>query len=172
MNSLGLVLSYGLDLMKKEHKTKKPKLRGRARRIDRAPHWLEVHRGSPKNMLRRYRKYFVVDWECAIAELEALGVEFKDQYLSSLRQTISRQISEEKKHTPIPEWEFNSYHGIDLKYYDSDEYLAYIAGYTSGGAPYGLTWEEMEEIDWEEIDQSSRKVPSVSLEKTSLIRCF
>ncbi len=27
---------------------------------------------------------------------------------------------------------------------DSDEYFAYIAGYTEGGAPYGVTWEEME----------------------------
>jgi hypothetical protein len=25
---------------------------------------------------------------------------------------------------------------------DSDENFSFIAGYTSGGAPYGLTWEE------------------------------
>ncbi len=25
---------------------------------------------------------------------------------------------------------------------DSDAYFSFIAGYTSGGAPYGLTWEE------------------------------
>jgi|GEM_PF-2705759 hypothetical protein len=25
---------------------------------------------------------------------------------------------------------------------DQDEYFYYIAGYTSGGAPYGITWEE------------------------------
>lgn len=27
--------------------------------------------------------------------------------------------------------------------YESDETFAFIAGYTSGGAPYGITWEEM-----------------------------
>jgi len=27
---------------------------------------------------------------------------------------------------------------------ESDENFAYIAGYTSGGAPYGVTWEEAE----------------------------
>lgn len=27
---------------------------------------------------------------------------------------------------------------------DSDEHFAYIAGYTEGGAPYGVTYEEME----------------------------
>lgn len=26
---------------------------------------------------------------------------------------------------------------------DSNEHFAYIAGYTEGGAPYGVTWEEM-----------------------------
>ena len=31
--------------------------------------------------------------------------------------------------------------------FESDETFAFIAGYTSGGAPYGVTWEEMEEIE-------------------------
>lgn len=30
---------------------------------------------------------------------------------------------------------------------DNDEHFAYIAGYTSGGAPYGVTWEEMEAVE-------------------------
>ena len=30
---------------------------------------------------------------------------------------------------------------------ESDDTFAFIAGYTSGGAPYGVTWEEMEEIE-------------------------
>ena len=32
---------------------------------------------------------------------------------------------------------------------DSDENFAFIAGYTSGGAPYGLTHEEMAELEKE-----------------------
>ena len=32
---------------------------------------------------------------------------------------------------------------------DSDENFAFIAGYTSGGAPYGLTNEEMAELEKE-----------------------
>ncbi len=31
--------------------------------------------------------------------------------------------------------------------YDSDETFAFIVGYTSGGAPYGITHEQMEEIE-------------------------
>lgn len=33
---------------------------------------------------------------------------------------------------------------IDL---DSDAQFAYITGYTAGGAPYGVTWEEQEESE-------------------------
>lgn len=31
--------------------------------------------------------------------------------------------------------------------FESDETFAFIAGYTSGGVPFGITWEEMEAID-------------------------
>ena len=31
---------------------------------------------------------------------------------------------------------------------DSDDRYFFIAGYTSGGAPYGLTWEEMGVEPW------------------------
>ena len=30
----------------------------------------------------------------------------------------------------------------DSTYVDQDDYFYYIAGYTPGGAPYGITWEE------------------------------
>lgn len=31
--------------------------------------------------------------------------------------------------------------------FESDDTFTFIAGYTSGGAPYGVTWEEMKEIE-------------------------
>lgn len=36
--------------------------------------------------------------------------------------------------------------------FESDETLAFIAGYTSGGVPFGITWEEMEAIEQREND--------------------
>ncbi len=33
---------------------------------------------------------------------------------------------------------------LEALYIDSDETFAFIAGYTSGGAPYGTKWEELE----------------------------
>lgn len=35
---------------------------------------------------------------------------------------------------------------VDEPMFESDEYFAYIAGYTDGGFPYGITWEEAREI--------------------------
>ena len=35
---------------------------------------------------------------------------------------------------------------------EQDDTFFFIAGYTSGGAPYGVTWEEMGLEPWEEIE--------------------
>jgi hypothetical protein len=35
----------------------------------------------------------------------------------------------------------------EIQLIESDYYFAFIAGYTPGGAPYGITWEEMEVIE-------------------------
>lgn len=46
----------------------------------------------------------------------------------------------------------------DLNYNDSDEYFYFIAGYTSGGAAYGITGEQAREeglIEKEEFDDEN-----------------
>jgi len=46
-------------------------------------------------------------------------------------------------------------------YIDSDDTFAFIAGYTSGGAPYGTTWEELglePFASQEEIDAAYEKL--------------
>lgn len=40
---------------------------------------------------------------------------------------------------------------------DSDENFAFIAGHTSGGAPYGLTHEEMAELEKENNETENIK---------------
>ncbi len=131
---------------KKDKRTgpKKRKLKGRERRLALAPEWVTSYRGKRRNIIKRYRKMFGVDWECAIAELEELGISHDSSYLVELRKTIAAQSRSGKRQSPIARWEFNVYHGIEA---DSDEHFAYIAGYTSGGAPFGVTWEEWEELE-------------------------
>ena len=125
---------------KSKHHNKRKKLKGRTRRMELAPTWVETYSGNPNNIIKKYRSYFHVDWECAITELCELGTEIDPKYLASLRQTISQQSENEKIHNPITKLEFDMYHG----YEKSDDNFAYIAGYTAGGFPYGTTWEEME----------------------------
>lgn len=50
--------------------------------------------------------------------------------------------------------------------FESDDTFAFIAGYTSGGAPYGITWEEMEEIERKEnkeMEKTIRYVDDIDL---------
>ena len=125
-------------------RTARKKLVGRERRLEKAPGRVAAERGKPANILRRYRRYFGVDWECAISEIQALGYEFDPVYLSNLRTSLSRNARKGRKHTPIARWEFDLHHGIEPV---SDDTYAYIAGYTSGGAAFGTTWEELEEME-------------------------
>ncbi len=113
-------------------------------------------------MLRKYRKEFHVDRECAISELTALGIRFDDEYLSRLRRTVHGQFADEKKHSPICREDFDLYHGIEP---ESDDFFAYIAGYTSGGAPFGITWEEMEELERREEDANRGMNSSYAAQK-------
>lgn len=46
-----------------------------------------------------------------------------------------------------------------LNVFDSDETFAYIVDYTSGGAPYGITWEEWREIEKSELHSPEHKKP-------------
>ncbi|WP_316568736.1 hypothetical protein [Neobacillus sp. YIM B06451] len=59
-----------------------------------------------------------------------------------------------KKNKMEKKTRYNDYWGLD---YDSDETFAFIAGYTSGGAPYGITHKEMAEIEREEREAKQRK---------------
>lgn len=129
---------------------KKRRLKGRERRLSLAPEWTCSYRGKRNNMVKKYCKTFNVDWECAIKELEELGVQHDPDYLAELRKTFSSQLKDENLYNPISRLEFDAYHGIEP---ESDENFAYIAGYTSGGFPFGVTWEEWEEI--ESLDQKN-----------------
>ncbi|SDE64926.1 hypothetical protein SAMN02799630_06019 [Paenibacillus sp. UNCCL117] len=60
----------------------------------------------------------------------------KKRKSANLQVLEASRKRKEKRQLEREEWE-NS---------DSDEIYAYIAGYTAWGFPYGLTWEEMEQI--------------------------
>lgn len=50
----------------------------------------------------------------------------------------------------------------DIDKQESDEYFYYVLGYTSGGGPYGITWEQAMEdglIEDKKLDDDTDELP-------------
>lgn len=115
----------------------------RTERLQAGRHWLPTYIG--KNIVRGYARHFAVDLLCAVKELEMLGHQFKPEYVDQLKRAIAVQIeqNQERKKLKAEQEMFTSS--------ESDDQFCYIAGYTSSGAPYGVTWEEMDANEhWDE----------------------
>jgi predicted nucleotidyltransferase len=129
---------------------KRKRLR-RRQRLEVAKNWVPTYRG--KNLVKGYRKYFGVDWQCAVKELQMLGYHISEDYIKQLQMAEDgrRKAKAERKRKREAEQVSETF-GIN-----SNEYFYYIVGYTSGGAAFGITWEEMER--WEQM-----RLPETALE--------
>lgn len=107
------------------------------RRLQSAESWINDYKG--KSIISGYAKWFGVDKVCAIRELKTLGVvipeSIENQIIASLKtkqeQKLKQKQEDEKLSTFLVE---------------SDSDFGFIAGYTTGGIPYGLTHDEMAQI--------------------------
>ena len=117
---------------------KKPLIR--ERRLNSAKNWIKTYSGN--NIVKGYSKKYSVDKLCAVKELRMVGVEISEEYEKQLinwMEALKQQrLAFKSKH----EDELNILSG-----FDNDDNFAMILGYTSGGFPYGLTHEEMKEIN-------------------------
>lgn len=108
----------------------------RERRLQSAKEWLQAYKG--KHLVRAYAKRFHVDLLCAITELRLLGIAITEEYETAVKRSVADRIALKKQKksesvTPL-QW------GVD-----QDEHFAFIAGYTPGGAAYGIRWEDLSE---------------------------
>jgi len=98
-------------------------------RLRKAKQWLTIYNGTPKKIASHYRKRFHVDILTALQDLQAIGVEFTQEYLDAVKKSEEGRIHQlhlQKEAKQL--W--------DLDFYDDpDNDFAFIAGYTSGGAP-------------------------------------
>lgn len=127
------------NISRKKRRTKKYRLVS-------SKEWIRNYDG--KNIVKGYSKWYGVDLLCAIKELRMNGVIVDEVYEEQVKEsikakTIARQISKEnrKKRLNLNEDEF------------LDGRFAFIAGYTSGGAAYGVTHEEMRNYEEENSDK-------------------
>ena len=97
-------------------------------------------------IVKAYRKKFAVDRMKAVEELQLLGVSLTKEQIDREKAAVKAyqeiQRAKKAKRKKIREQK-KMEKDNPLFFEDQDDTFYYIAGYTSGGAPYGVTWEEM-----------------------------
>ncbi|QEM06243.1 hypothetical protein DIU31_022980 [Mucilaginibacter rubeus] len=111
----------------------------RSQRLLQGKNWIGNYNG--KNIVRGYAKHFRVDLLCAIKELRLLGVIITEKYEETVQQALAVHASQKKLRE-----EQKASSGANVLG-DSDDNFAFIVGYTNGGAPYGVRWDDMPPAD-------------------------
>jgi len=128
-------------------KKNKPKCPRRLRmnrqgRLQSAKAWLVRQQDrTPAQIGASYRKWYGVDWPCAIQELTQLGVVFDPEWVPQL----TRSLEGHRRARAARRAARRSQSDADFPA-DSNEHFAYIAGYTLNGVPFGVTGEEWEKL--------------------------
>ena len=130
-----------------------------AERKAKAEKWVSEYDGTPYggDIIKAYRKKFAVDRMKAVEELQMLGVSLTKEQIDREKAAVKAyqdiQRAKKAKRKRFREQK-RMQKDIPVFHEDQDETFYYIAGYTSGGVPYGVTWEEMgmspytEDDDW------------------------
>lgn len=115
-----------------------------ADRKSKASAWVESFDGTAYNgdIIKAYRKKFAVDRMTSVHELQMLGVEITPEQIAREKEAVKRHkqhLENRKRKKRLQKAATKQ----DTWNPDQDDQFFFIAGYTSGGAPYGVTWEQM-----------------------------
>jgi len=132
----------------------KQKRRTKKYRQGAATEWIKNYEGQ--DIVKGYSKWFGVNLICAMRELRKKEVEIGAEEEKEIRQK-NRQIEEQRR---MNREKLKAKREEKKEQYDdfSNAEFAFIAGYTSGGVPFGLTHEEMKELEKEESYKSRATV--------------
>ena len=109
--------------------------KARQNRLRKAKEWFpEQGFTEDSHIVKAYRKKFNVDKDCAMRELCTIHVLSPEKQKSYEDQLAAKKRKRQERR--MPKEYINP---------DQDEHFYFIAGYTSGGAPYGITWEQARE---------------------------
>ena len=116
-------------------KKKLTKAERKETRLRKGRQWLLTYTGSPKKMNKHYRERFHVDAVTAAKDLQELGVNYTQEQLDQIKQAEEQRLRQRRMEREAKERE-----RLSELYEDCDGRFAFIAGYTDGGAPYGVMW--------------------------------
>ena len=97
-----------------------------------------TYNGTPKHVNHHYRERFHVDALTAARDLQELGINYTQEQLDQIKHSEEHRLRQKRM-----EKEAKAQYEAEELYRDCDGRFAFIAGYTSGGAPYGVQWEEV-----------------------------
>ena len=139
-------------MKKKKGKLAKKKMTFLERKAE-AEKWIaNFNNDENKNIIKCYRKKFAVDRLKAVEELQRLGVQLTEKQIEKERKAVKahqQSLINRKRNKKRKKLEAENQ---SLLYMDQDDIFYYIAGYTSGGVPYGVTWEEVGLNPYEDIE--------------------
>jgi hypothetical protein len=126
---------------KKKNKMLGPKRKrmNRKGRLQSGKEWIKTYEGN--NIIKSYANWYGVNKLCAMVELEMLGLQFSDKK----KEQIRREEAGKARQNQLRKEKRKKKEQLESFDYDSDEVFSFIAGYTEGGIPFGITHEEMEE---------------------------
>ena len=123
----------------------------RAKRLRRGEAWLSAQNFTEEaRIIKAYRKHFKVDKLCAVSELGMLGIlspERQAEYEAQWRVELKNRQAQKQRDD-------------DNENLYQDNNFFFIAGYTSGGVPYGVTWEK--EMKFERAEEKIQELKTIS----------
>ena len=118
---------------KKQNSPRRKKFKRDQRLHNAKMKWLPT--AEAKNLAKSYSKWYGVDLQCAITELEMLDYTFQMHYKEQVKKATENKTKEKRKRKE--EREKNQDYPLDC-----DETFSFIVGYTENGVPFGITYEE------------------------------
>lgn len=122
-----------------------------AERFEKTRKWVEAYVGD--NLLKDYRKKYATNLMQTIDDLQKLGVTVTPEQIAKEKQAV-RAYQQQQRRKKVKRRARRRARQTEspLFHKEQSNTYFYIAGYTSGGAPYGVTWEEMGHEPWESLD--------------------
>ena len=115
-----------------------------AERKAKAEKWVSEYDGTPYggDIIKAYRKKFAIDRMNAVAELQMLGVSLTKKQIDREKAAVNayqelQRVKKAKRQKNREQKRMQK--DIPMFHENQDDTFYYIAVYTSGGAPYGVT---------------------------------